>query len=61
VEVEAAGDVLGDGGVDGLGHLEHLGVPVVLPARFGPEQTLVADSEHHHDTTNIYYLNIQFH
>lgn len=45
--VEAAGDVLRVGRVDGLGHVQDLWLPGVLPARLGPEQTLVPDAESH--------------
>lgn len=45
--VEAAGDVLRVGRVDGLGHVEDLGLPGVLPPRLGPEQALIPDAEHH--------------
>lgn len=45
--VEAAGDVLRVGRVDGLGHVQDLGLPGVLPAGLGPEQTLVPDAESH--------------
>lgn len=45
--VEAASDVLSVDDVDGLGHVQDFGLPVVLPAGFGPEQTLISDFEHH--------------
>jgi len=47
VVVEPAGDVLSISGVDGFGHVEDLGLPGVLPPRFGPEEALVADPKHH--------------
>ena len=47
VVVEAAGDVLRVGRVDGLGHVQNLGLPGVLPPRFGPEEALVPDPKHH--------------
>ena len=47
MEVEPADHVLGVGRVDRFGHVQDLGLPVILPARFGPEQALVSDSEHH--------------
>lgn len=45
--IEAAGDILSIGGVDGFRHVEDLRLPIVLPPGFGPEQTLISDSEHH--------------
>ena len=45
--VEAAGHILRVGRVDGLGHVEDLRLPGVLPPGFGPEQALISDSEHH--------------
>ena len=47
VVVESAGDILRVGGVDGLGHVQNLGLPGVLPPGFGPEETLVANPKHH--------------
>jgi hypothetical protein len=63
VVVEAAGDILGVGRVDGLGHVEDLGLPGILPAGFGPEQALISDSEHHQinyqQLSNIIKANTQ--
>ena len=45
--VKSAGDVLSVDDVDGLGHVQDFGLPVVLPSRFGPEQTFISNFEHH--------------
>jgi hypothetical protein len=47
VVIETTGEVLSIDGIDGFWHVQDFGFPVVLPARFSPEQTLVSDSEHH--------------
>jgi hypothetical protein len=47
VVVEAAGNVLSIWRVDGLGHVQNLWLPGILPARLGPEQTLISNAEHH--------------
>lgn len=47
VVIETAGKVLRVDCIDRFRHVQDLGLPVVLPARFSPEQTLVSDSEHH--------------
>ena len=45
--VESTGNVLSVDGVDGLGHVQDFRFPIVLPSRFGPEQTLISNFEHH--------------
>ena len=55
--VESAGDVLSISGVDGLGHVEDLGLPGVLPAGFGPEEALVPNAKHHLNTINYHQQN----
>jgi hypothetical protein len=45
--VKSASDVLSVNDVDGLGHVQDFGFPIVLPSRFGPEQTLISNFEHH--------------
>ena len=45
VMVEATGDVLSAGGIDGFRRIKDTGLPVVLPAGLSPEKTLVTDAE----------------
>ncbi len=45
--VKPADDVLSVDDVDGLGHVQDFGFPIVLPSRFGPEQTFISNFEHH--------------
>ena len=45
--VISAGDVGGLVRLNHSGHVEDFGLPVVLPARNRPEQTLISDSKSH--------------
>lgn len=58
MEVESAGDILCDRRVDGFGHLQYFGIPVVLPSRLSPKQAFVTDSEYHYNKLIILIFNL---